>query len=95
MRSPAPVQADDPETANDESNDQPLGHSGTMTLCATNASSGNSYPLDADVDEGQVETIYFQKGGRVHFSDCQLDSDLAGDCEDDSGNSWSFEGECG
>src|SRR5690348_3427961 len=34
---------DDPSTSNDEANDQPLGHFGTLTLSVCNESSGNCY----------------------------------------------------
>lgn len=94
-REPAPVQEDDPTTTNDESNDQPLHTAGTKTLCATNVSSGNSYPLDADVDEdGYVTTIYFPKGGNVDFTDCQLDEDGSAECYDEESRAWQFDGEC-
>ena len=95
-RDPAdrPSRADDPRTTNDESNDQDLGYYGTRTLCVTNHGSGNSYPLDADMDGQAVATIYFRRGGNVDFSDCELDEDFEGDCSDDEGRGWSFQGEC-
>ena len=89
-----PTHVDDPDTTNDESNDQDLGYYGTRTLCVTNHGSGNSYPLDADMDGQTVTTIYFRRGGNVDFSDCELDEDFEGDCSDDEGRGWSFEGEC-
>ncbi len=93
-RLPRPALVDDPSTTNDESNDQPLRTSGTMTLCATNQGSGNSYPLDADVDNGSLLTLYFQKGGNIDFTDCDLDENLQGDCDDDEGRGWTFTGQC-
>ena len=89
-----PAYADDPSTTNVESNDQSLGYYGTRTLCVTNHGSGNSYPLDADMDGLEVITIYFQKGGNVDFDGCELDDRLEGECEDDEGRGWSFAGEC-
>lgn len=94
VRVERPTLVDDPATTNDESNDRPLRTSGTMTLCATNHGSGNSYPLDADVDNGSLLTIYFQKGGNVDFTDCDLDENMEGDCDDDEGRGWTFTGQC-
>jgi hypothetical protein len=70
--------ADTPEyednlyTTNDESNDQALGFYGTQTMNACNQSSGNCYDLDVDISDGEVERIYFPKGGWVDIvgSDC-------------------------
>ena len=89
-----PTHTDDANTTNDESNDQDLGSYGTRTLCVTNHGSGNSYPLDADMDGLEVTTIYFKRGGNVDFSGCELDDDFEGQCEDHEGRGWSFEGEC-
>lgn len=85
---------DDPSTTNDESNDQPLRTAGTMTLCVTNHGSGNSYPLDADVQSNEVISIYFPKGGNVDFPGCELDDSLQGECNDEEGRGWTFNGEC-
>jgi hypothetical protein len=94
VRETAPQQEDNLATTNDESNDQPLGHYGVLTLCVTNNGSGNSYPLDADMDGFDVTTIYFPKGGNVDFTDCTLDEDMTGECDDDAGKGWVFDGEC-
>lgn len=89
--------ADDPRTTNDESNDQPLGSYGTVTLHVRNISSGNSYPVDADVernDEGfEVRRLYFLKGGWVDFMSCEVDEEYLGNCSDENGRDWEFEGE--
>lgn len=84
---------DDPDTTNDESNDQPLGHFGTFTMAVSSDESGNSYTLDADLDGTTVERVYFPKGGWIDFFDCELDEDLAGSCWDEEGRSWTFDGE--
>jgi hypothetical protein len=93
IRHPCVPESDDPETSNDESNDQPVGHFGTITLDAHNISSGNSYPLDADVNGFDVERIYFERGGWVDFYSCELDDDYSGYCTDENGNDWEFQGE--
>lgn len=85
--------ADDAATTNDESNDQPVGHFGSVTIEVTSAESGHTYTLDAEVDGMTLERIYFPKGGWVDFPDCEIDEDLCGDCEDEQGRSWTFEGE--
>ncbi len=84
---------DDPSTSNDESNDQALGYFGTLTLEAHYLSSGNSYPLDADLNGLEVERIYFPKGGWVDFYSCELDEDFYGFCIDENGKEWEFLGE--
>lgn len=86
-------QEDDPTTTNDESNDQPVGYFGTITLRVHNPRNGNTYTLDADVNETSVDRIYFPKGGWIDFYRCELDEDLQGECEDEQGRSWVFEGE--
>ena len=93
IRNPVPHTPDDPNTTNDESNDQPLGYFGTTTLDVTNISSGNSYSLDADIDDNQLQRLYFPKGGWVDFSDCELDEYLCGTCADENGNEWEINGE--
>jgi hypothetical protein len=84
---------DDPYTSNDESNDQPVGYFGTLTMSVSSLESGNSYTLDADVDGTTVDRVYFPKGGWVDFFDCELDDGLIGTCLDERGRSWSFDGE--
>lgn len=80
-------------TTNDESNDQPIGHLGTVTVDVHSHSSGNTYTLDADVDGGTVTRLYFPKGGWIDFSDCEVNHDLQGTCVDEEGRDWGFEGE--
>lgn len=84
-------QDDDPETTNDETNDQAIGHFGTKTIYAHNLNSGNSYPLDADVDDGKLERLYFPKGGWVDLPDCDLDVDST--CTDENGTNWDIDDE--
>ena len=84
--------SDDPSTTNDESNDQPKGHFGTVTLSVTGPN-GNHYTLDADVNDNKLERLYFPKGGWLDFEDCELDEDLNGECTDENGNNWTIEGE--
>jgi hypothetical protein len=84
---------DDPRTTNDESNDQPLGHFGTLTMAVSSLENGHPYTLDVELLGKTVERVYFPKGGWVDFYDCELDSDLTGTCEDEKGRSWLFEGE--
>ena len=83
---------DIPETTNHESNDQPLGHFGTCTIQCCYASSGNSYPLDADVDGNEVKRVYFEKGGWVDFDDSEIDDSGVGHGTDEQGKEWEFEG---
>jgi hypothetical protein len=83
---------DDPATSNDESNDQPLGHFGSVTLYAYNSSNGNTYTLDADVENGEVQRLYFPKGGWVDFDFSELDSDGNGSGTDENGRYWEFRG---
>jgi hypothetical protein len=75
VRKPYTPPADDPTTSNDESNDQPVGHFGTVTLVVFNYSSGNEYTLDADVDGGEVQRLYFPKGSWLDFDSSEIDSD--------------------
>jgi hypothetical protein len=88
---------DDPLTTNDESNDQPLGYFGSVTLYVRNIDSGNSYPLDADVEESEdgfeLKRLYFPKGGWVDFYTCDLNSVYEGHCTDENGRAWSINGE--
>ena len=92
VRKPYPPQPDDPTTDNDESNDQPLGHFGEVTLLVYNVSSGHEYTLDADVEDGQVQRLYFPKGGWVDFDSGQIDHDGYGDGTDETGRLWEFRG---
>lgn len=92
VREPYTPKEDDPATSNDESNDQPLGHFGSVTLYAYNSSSGNTYTLDADVDNGEVQRLYFPKGGWVDFDSSEIDSDGIGSGTDETGRYWEFRG---
>jgi hypothetical protein len=92
VRLPYAREQDDPATSNDESNDQPHGHFGTQTLSVCNLQSGNCYPLDADVNDTALERLYFPKGGWIDFAECELDSDLSGECLDEEGRGWQIDG---
>lgn len=85
--------ADDPDTSDDESNDQPSGHFGTLTLSICSVDAGNCYTLDGDVSGTTLERVYFPRGGWVDFLSCELDDDLTGDCDDEQGRQWRVEGE--
>lgn len=97
VRKPYSPGPDNPATTNDERNDQPKGHFGTITLSVTNVSSGATYSLDADVTEDgsefHLERLYFPKGGWVDFIGCDLDEDYLGFCQDENGRSWDINGE--
>lgn len=92
VREPYTPKEDDPATSNDESNDQPLRHFGSVTLYAHNTSSGNTYTLDADVENGEVQRLYFPKGGWVDFASSEIDSDGNGTGTDENGRYWEFRG---
>lgn len=92
VRRPFVPSPDNPATTNDESNDQTREHFGTITLYVTNVSSGNSYPLDADVDGTELHRLYFPKGGWLDFIGCELEEDLTGTCEDEQGREWEMNG---
>lgn len=85
--------ADDLSTTNDESNDQPTGYFGDKTLQVHSLSAGNTYTLDVEIDDNEVDRIYFPKGGHVSFTDCELDDDFEASCTDTQGRQWDFEGE--
>ncbi|MBX9951482.1 MAG: hypothetical protein K2Y39_20095 [Candidatus Obscuribacterales bacterium] len=85
-------QPDDPLTTNDESNDQPVGHFGTATLSVHSVESGNTYTLDAEISGGEVERIYFPKGGWVDLVESEIDSTGNGSGTDEQGRHWDFEG---
>jgi hypothetical protein len=93
VRRPFVQPPDDPRTSNDESNDQPVGYLGTRTLSVCSRESGSCYILDAELDGSELSRVYFPKGGWVDFEDCELDADFHGECEDEKGRPWSFEGE--
>lgn len=92
VRIPFAPQNDDPETSNDETNDQPLGHFGTLTLFVTSVESGNSYPLDGEMEGTELRRLYFPRGGWIDFYSCELDKDFSGFCSDEQGRSWSIAG---
>ncbi|MBK6751270.1 MAG: hypothetical protein IPG67_15040 [Acidobacteria bacterium] len=96
VRTPYEKQADDPETTNDESNDQPLGNMGTISLRVRNVSSGNRYPLDADVTRTsggyKLLRLYFVKGGWVDFDSCNPAPGYVGHCTDENRRRWDIEG---
>ena len=83
---------DDPSTTNDESNDQPVGHFGTWTLIASQEESGHTYTLDVELEGLEAKRIYFPRGGWVDLDGCELEDDYTGDCMDENGRHWTFEG---
>jgi hypothetical protein len=85
-------QPDDPCTSNDESNDQPLGHFGTLTLSIA-GEAGNIYTLDGELEGLELHRVYFPRGGWVDFLGCELETDLTGMCFDEEGRSWTIYGE--
>ncbi len=92
IRRPFVPRLDDPSTTNDESNDQPRGYFGTTSVVVTSEESGNTYTLDADVDGTTLSRIYFPRGGWVDFPDCEIEPGVSGDCEDEEGRTWTFDG---
>ncbi|MDO8463416.1 MAG: hypothetical protein Q7S96_04080 [bacterium] len=53
--------------------EEPEPYSGSTTVEACSQSSGNCYDLDADISDGEVETIYFPNGGYLELDDAELD----------------------
>jgi hypothetical protein len=84
-----PYSEDDPGTTNDESNDQELGFYGTETLEACTVHNGTCYSLDADIEDGMVQRVYFPAGGWVDFYDGEFDGE-EGWGEDENGREWEF-----
>lgn len=80
-------------TTNDESNDQPVGHFGTLTLSVYSQEAGHYYTLDGDLDGFTLERLYFPRGGWVDFYYCDLEEDYTGECEDEQGRTWVIAGE--
>jgi len=93
IRSPYGRPSDDPTTSNNESNDQPRGHFGTLTLSVCYLQSGNCYPLDGDIAGTTLHRLYFPKGGWIDFTSCELDEDLNGQCTDEQGRPWQINGQ--
>jgi hypothetical protein len=89
LRSPHTPKEDDPHTTNDESNDQELGHYGTETLEACTTHNNTCYTLDAEITDGMVQRVYFQKGGWVDFIDGEFDGER-GWGEDELNREWEF-----
>lgn len=95
IRKPLPDPlVDDPSTSDDESNDQPVGYFGNVTLEADGTS--GTYTLDADTIDTpggpELRRLYFPKGGWVDFYDCPLDEVYSGECSDENGNRWELRG---
>jgi hypothetical protein len=93
VRRPYLRSEDDPSTSNDETNDQPLGHFGTLTLSVCNSSTSKCYEVDAELSGTTLDRLYFQKGGWVDFDACELDEDFTGECDDENGRWWEINGE--
>lgn len=47
----------------------------TYTIEACSSNSGNCYDLDADIEDGNVERIYFPNGGHLGLDGAELDDD--------------------
>lgn len=62
----------------------------TETLEACSDTSGNCYTLDADINNGNIETLYFDNGGYLNFA-ADIDSDGHASDIDDEGNVWEFQ----
>lgn len=84
---------DDPWTTNDETNDQPVGYFGTLTLTVLSLESGNTYTLDVELDGLEVSQVYFPRGGWIDFFGCELAEGFEGTCIDEEGRTWVFLGE--
>ncbi|MEP7365724.1 MAG: hypothetical protein ABI972_20925 [Acidobacteriota bacterium] len=93
VRRPHQRSEDDPDTSNDESNDQPVGLYGTLTLSVCYPATGKCYDVDADLSGTTLDRLYFPKGGWVDFDSCDLDDDYTGECDDENGKSWEINGE--
>lgn len=65
---------------------------GTYTVEACSDNSGNCYGLDADIDQGQIETIYPPNGGYVgiYSADVDSDGDASGSDDGDNEDYWRF-----
>ena len=50
-----------------------LGGAYTVEACSSN--SGNCYNLDADIEGGNIERIYFPNGGHLDLDGAELDED--------------------
>src|SRR4051812_46338713 len=59
VRLPFVAQADDPSTTNNEANDQPVGHFGTLTLSACSLRAGHCYTLDGELSGHELKRLYF------------------------------------
>jgi hypothetical protein len=57
-----------------------------------NFSSGHEYTLDADVEDGEVQRLYFPKGGWVDFTSSEIDNEGNGIGTDEEGRQWEFRG---
>lgn len=60
---------------------------GTYTVEACSQNSGNCYDLDADISDGNVDTIYFPNGGYLDV-DAELDEDGYGEGSSYNGDNW-------
>lgn len=63
--------------------------SGTETIEACSEESGNCYDLDADIDDGSIDEIYFPNGGYLYFG-ADIDSDGEASDIDQNGEGWDF-----
>jgi hypothetical protein len=62
---------------------------GTEEIEACYYGNGNCYSLEADISDGDIETLYFDNGGYISVIG-GLDSSGEADAMDDEGNDWTF-----
>jgi hypothetical protein len=63
--------------------------SGTETINACSEESGNCYDLDADIENGLINEIYFPNGGYLYFG-ADIDSNGEASDFDQNGDAWDF-----
>lgn len=63
---------------------------GSYEVEACSSNSGNCYYLEADIDGGEIEILYFPNGGYIYLYGADVDSD--GDAEGyDDDDYWTLE----
>jgi hypothetical protein len=66
---------------------------GTYYIEACSDNSDNCYELEAEIDQGEIDTIYFPNGGYlgIYSADVDSDGDASGYDDGDYGDYWRFE----
>lgn len=72
----------------DIASDQPL----FATVSAIEVRSDQSYQVDAEVTNGFIIRIDSADNGWLDFPYCFVDTDLHGECVDEHGKTWIFDG---